>query len=57
MLLFAAYIRAMLLYDVAAITLPVYAGTRLRLSGIGPWPAVVLHGVMAVWCVACLQNK
>lgn len=42
---------SMLLYNVAAAVVLAYAGAGLRLFGIGLWPAVVLHVVMAVWCL------
>jgi len=42
---------SLLVYNVAAAVVLVYAGIGLQLFGIGLWPAVVLHAVMAVWCL------
>jgi len=43
-----------LIYDVGAATLLLYAGLTSATVGIGLWPAVVLHLALALWCVACL---
>ena len=50
-------VAAMLLYNVGAGLVLAYAGLGLRLSGIGIWPAVVLHGAMALWCLAGLLTR
>ncbi len=47
---------AMLLYNVAVALLLTYAGTGLRLFGIGLWPAVLLHAGMTAWCVLSLKR-
>jgi len=49
-------IAAMLLYNTAVAEVLVYAGIGLRLTGIGLWPAVLLHAGLVVWCLACLRT-
>jgi Kef-type K+ transport system membrane component KefB len=50
-------VAAMLLYDVAAVAILAFAGFGFGLHGVALWPAVILHAVMTVWCVACLRRR
>ena len=50
-------VSGMLVYDVGVVALLVYASLGLGLSAIALWPAVLIHTVMAVWCVASLRNR
>ena len=50
-------IAAMLLYNCAAAAVLAYAATSVRLVGVLMWPAVALHAVLAVWCIACLRSR
>jgi hypothetical protein len=43
-------------YDAAVAALLVYARLSLNLVGIALWPAVVLHAMLAIWCVVCLSK-
>jgi len=45
----------MLTYNVGACAVLASAGSLLRMSGVGLWPAVVLHAALTVWCVAKLR--
>jgi hypothetical protein len=51
-----ALIVPMLAYNVTVAALLIHARAVLELSGIGLWPAVVVHTALAVWCVACLRR-
>jgi len=53
----AGLFMAMLLYNTAVAALLVFAGVSSGLFGIALWPGVVLHVVMAAWCIACLRMK
>jgi hypothetical protein len=46
-----------LFYDLAVAALLAYAAIGNGLYGIALWPAVVLHTLMSVWCVACLRHS
>ena len=50
-------VAAMLLYNVGAVAILAFAGIGFGLHGVALWPAVVLHAVMTVWCVACLRQR
>ena len=45
---------AMLMYNIPATAVLAFAGIALGLHGVALWPAVVLHAVMAVWCITTL---
>jgi hypothetical protein len=46
---------SVLIYDVLASGVLAYTALGLHLGGILLWPAVVLHGALAVWCLLCLS--
>jgi len=48
-------IAGFLFYSAAVVVLLAYAGLFLERAGIALWPAVVVHGALAVWCVVCLR--
>jgi len=44
----------LLFYDGAALGLLALAGLGPEPRGIGLWPAVAAHAVLATWCAGCL---
>ena len=44
-------VAAMLIYNLATVAILASAGIGSRLTGIALWPAVMLHGAMACWCI------
>jgi hypothetical protein len=50
-------IAAMLLYNIGVVAVLPHARLGLGLSGIALWPAVVLHILLAIWCVVCLRKR
>ena len=50
-------IAATLLYNCAAVAVLGNAAMSVRLVGVLMWPAVALHAVLAVWCIACLGSR
>jgi hypothetical protein len=48
-------LKAMLFYNLGASLLLVYAWAT-GFSGIGIWPAAVVHLVLAVWCFKTIQH-
>ena len=49
-------VRAMLLYNSLMLALLLYARMGLGLLGIALWPAIIVHVLMAVWCVLGLKS-
>jgi hypothetical protein len=43
-----------LIYDVVAAVLLAHAGSVLDMAGVALWPAVALHGALALWSAYCL---
>jgi hypothetical protein len=45
-------VAGLLLYNAITVLVLAEAGLVLHLFGMGLWPAVVVHIVMAIWCLA-----
>lgn len=48
-------VAGMLLYNTGVVALLLYAGTASALAGVGLWPAVLIHLLLAAWCIALLR--
>jgi hypothetical protein len=53
----ARLIGTMLLYDIAAIVILLFARFTQGLNGVGLWPAVALHLALGIWCLVCLSRQ
>ncbi len=50
-------VAAMLLYNIAAVTVLAFANFGYGLHGVALGPAVVLHSLMTIWCLAWLRRN
>lgn len=47
---------ATLFYDSSVVVILLWASLGVGLSGIGLWPALVLHAGLGAWCLVCLNK-
>jgi hypothetical protein len=50
-------VMAMTVYNLGAVVVLGLAGMQSRPVGVALWPAVVLHAIMAAWCVEALLSR
>jgi hypothetical protein len=50
-------VTGMLAYNSGAVGVFGTAGSQSHTVGIALWPVVILHAVMAIWCVSILFRK
>ncbi len=50
-------VAALLVYNVAIATLLSSIPFASPVTGMALWPAVLLHVVLAIWCIACLRAR
>jgi hypothetical protein len=48
---------AMVLYNLGAVVIFTFAGVGPQPVGVALWPAIILHAVMTIWCIACLRRS
>jgi hypothetical protein len=53
----AGTVTAALVYDLAAAAILAYSASSLHMIGIALWPGVILHCLLAVWCIASLATR
>jgi hypothetical protein len=46
-----------LVYNVGVTGVLAFAGLGLGLGGVLLWLVVIVHTVLAVWCIACFRDK
>jgi hypothetical protein len=52
-----ALVTALLVYNVGAGALFAHAAMTLQPPGLGVWGVVVIHALMAFWCITCLKGR
>jgi hypothetical protein len=45
----------MLIYNLTVPVLLLHGYAASELAGIALWPAIVLHTLLAIWCIVCLR--
>lgn len=50
-------VAGVLLYNAGVVAALIFASTGEGLTGMGLWPAVVAHALLAVWCIAYLWSN
>ena len=49
-------VQALLFYNAAVAAVLIHANVALGVSGIGLWPAVIVHVAMAGWCIVRMRK-
>lgn len=50
-------VSAMALYNIGVALILTLFGIQSQSIGLALWPAVILHAIMTVWCIASLMRK